>query len=89
MCHPYIKKFGATTFGESKTLYFQSKNDEHEWKLGKDNVDEVYQYVNLGVLTNCVGSFTSNLTENIEKAREKAGVISPKFDRHHVNPPSK
>ena len=57
---------GLSPFGESKTLHFQSMN-EREWKLGNDIVDEVYEYKNLEVLKNTVGSFSSDVTDNIEK----------------------
>ena len=59
------------TFGESKALHFQSMN-ERVRKLGNDIVDEVYEYKNLGVLRNYVGSFSSNVTDNIEKTGKKA-----------------
>ena len=32
---------------------------------------------NLGVLKNYAGSFTSNILDNIEKTRKKAGMIFP------------
>ena len=50
---------------------------EREWKLGNDIVDEVNEYKNLGVLKNYFGSFSSNVTDNIEKTRRKAGMIFP------------
>ena len=79
-------KCGIVTFGESKTLHFQSMK-ERVWKLGNNIVDEVYEYKNLGVLKNFVGSFSSNVTHNIEKTRKKAGMIfSSKFDRRKTNP---
>ena len=79
-------KCGVVTFGESKALHFQSMN-EREWKLGDDTVDEVNEYKNLGVLKNYIGSFSSNVTDNIEKTRKKAGMIfSSKFDRRKRNP---
>ena len=95
MCHQYSIKWryefnhtncGVVTFGESKALHFQSMN-EREWKLENDIVDEVNEYKNLGVLKNYIGSFSSNVTDNIEKTRKKAGMIfSSKFDRHKTNP---
>ena len=61
--------------------------NEREWKLGNNIVDEVYEYKNLGVLKNYVGSFSSNVTDNIEKTRKKAGMIfSSKFGRRKTNP---
>ena len=77
---------GVGTFGESKALHFQSMN-EREWKLGNNIVDEINEYKNLGVLKNYIGSFSSNVTDNIEKTRKKAGMIfSSKFDRRKTNP---
>ena len=89
MCHQYSimwryefnhTKCGVVTFGESKALHFQSMS-ERDWKLGNDIVNEVCEYKNLGVVKNYVGSFCSNVTDNIEKTRKKAGMIfSSKFD---------
>ena len=79
-------KRGVATLGESKLQHFQSMN-EWEWKLGEGTVGDVYDYKNLEVLKNYVGSFSSNMTDNIEKARKKAGIISSsKFDRRRSNP---
>ena len=83
MCHQYSiqwryqfnhTKCGVVTFGKPKALHVQSMN-EREWKLGNDNANEVCEYKNLGVLKNYVGSFCSNVTDNIEKTRKKAGMI--------------
>ena len=49
--------------------------NEREWKLGNDIVDEVNEYKNLGVLKNYIGSFSTNVTDNIEKTRKKTGMI--------------
>ena len=50
-------------------------------------VDELYEYKNLGVLKNNAGSFTSNVLDNIEKTRKKAGMIfSSDFDRRKTKP---
>ena len=67
MCHLYsiYIKCGVVTFGESKALEFQSMN-MRKWKLGNDTVDEVCKYKSLEVLKNYVGSFSSNVTDNIE-----------------------
>ena len=65
---------GVVTFGESKPLHsdaFQSR----KWVLGDDNVDELYDYKNLGILKNYVGSFSSNIDDNIKKTHKKAGMI--------------
>ena len=49
--------------------------DEREWNLGNDIVDEVYEYKNLGIQINYVGSLSSNVTDNIEKTRKMAKII--------------
>ena len=60
---------------------------EHEWILGEDTVDKRYEYKNLGDLKNYIGSFSSNVKDNIDKTRKKAGMIfSSNFDRRKVNP---
>ena len=49
--------------------------------------DEIYEYKNLGVLKNYVGSFSSNVEDNIDKTRKKAGLIfASNFDSRKVNP---
>ena len=60
---------------------------ERGWTLGDTKVDELYEYKNLGVLKNYAGSFTSNILDNIEKTRKKAGMIfSSDFDRRKTKP---
>ena len=50
-------------------------------------VDERYEYKNLGVVKNYAGSFCSNVEDNIDKTRKKAGMIfASGFDRRKVNP---
>ena len=36
-----------------------------------NKMEELYEYKNLGVLKNYVGSFSSNVIDNIEKAEKK------------------
>ena len=49
-------------------------------------VDELFEYENLGVVKNPVSSFASNIDDNIEKARKKAGMIfSSDFNRRKRN----
>ena len=58
-----------------------NSGDTFRWTL------ELYEYKNLGVLKNYIGSFSSNVTDNIEKTRKKAGMIfSSSFDRRKTNP---
>ena len=60
---------------------------EREWILGDGTVDELYEYKNLGVLKNYIGSFSSNVEDNIDKTRKKAGMIfSSNFDDRKINP---
>ena len=61
-----LAKSGVVTFDESKSIYSRSMT-EREWILGNDVVDELNEYKNLGVVENYVGSFSSNVDENIEK----------------------
>ena len=79
---------------ETKAVHYQSMKT-HEWILGRDTVDELYEYKNLGVLKNCIdsvlksyiGSFSSNVDDSIEKTCNKAGMIfSCHLDRRKVNP---
>ena len=60
---------------------------EREWALGDDTVEELCEYKNLGVLKNYCGSFASNISDNIDKTRKKAGMIfSSNVDRCKTNP---
>ena len=79
-------KSGIITFGESRPQHFESMKNR-EWLLGDTTVDELYEYQNLGVLKNYVGSFSSNVEDNIDKTRKKVGLIfASNFDRRKVNP---
>ena len=61
--------------------------NKREWTLGNDIVGEVYEYKNLEIIKNYVGSFSSTVTDIIEKTRKRAGnIFSSKFDRHKINP---
>ena len=56
------------------------------WLLKGTIVDELYDYKNLGVLKNYVGSFSSNDEDNIDRTRKKVGLIfASNFDRRKVN----
>ena len=80
-------KSGVVTFGETKPLHSKSMK-EREWMLGDATEIELHAYKNPGVLKNYVNSsFASNVEENIEKARRKAGMIFfSDFNRHKTNP---
>ena len=61
--------------------------NQREWALSDDTVEELYEYKNLGVLKNYYGSFASNISDNINKTRKKAGMIfSSNVDRRKTNP---
>ena len=95
MCYKYSTKWryefnptesGFVTYGETKPVHFEEMK-EREWILGDGTVDEPYEYKNLGVLKNYIGSFSSNVEDNIDKTRKKAGMVfSSNFDRRKVNP---
>ena len=73
-------------FGEAKSVHSQLLT-EREWLLSETAINELCKYKNLGVLKNYIGSFSSNIEENIEKTRKKAGMIfSSDFDRCKTNP---
>ena len=95
MCYKYSTKWryefnhtksGFVAYGETKPVHFEEMK-ECEWILGDGTVDELYEYKNLGVLKNYIGSFSSDVEDNIDKTRKKAGMIfSSDFDRCKVNP---
>ena len=79
-------KSGVVTFGKTKPIHSQLMR-ERKWMFGEFVVDELFEYKNLGVLKNYVSSFASNVDDNIEKTRKKAGMIfSSNFDRRKRNP---
>ena len=79
-------KSGIVTFSETKSQHFISMN-KRSWVLGSETVEELYEYKNLGVLKNYVGSFSSNVTNNIEKTQKKVGMLfSANFYLKKVNP---
>ena len=95
MCYEYSIKWqyefnhirsDVVTFGECKLAHYENMN-ECKWLLGNESVDELYEYKNLGVVKNYTDSFSSNVQDNIDKTRKKAGMIfSANFDRRKVNP---
>ena len=79
-------KSGIVTFGEAKRTHCQSIK-QRNWVLGNETVDKRYEYKNLGVVKNYAGSFSSNVEDNIDKTRKKAGMIfASGFDRQKVHP---
>ena len=95
ICHQYSVtwryefnhlKSGVVTFGEAKFVHSRLLT-EREWLLSETTVNELCEYKDLGVLKNYIGSFSSNVEDNIEKIRKKAGMIfSSDFDRRKTNP---
>ena len=78
-------KIGVVAFGKMREVHCTAMK-ECKWILDDDNVEELYEYKNLGALKNYIGSFSSNVEENIDKTRKKAGMLfSVNFDRHEVN----
>ena len=79
-------KSDVVTYGKTKPVHLE-ETKEREWILGDGTVDELYEYKNLGVLKNYIGSFSSNVEDNIDKTQKKAGMIfSSNFDCRKVNP---
>ena len=95
ICHQYSVtwryefnhlKSGVAAFGEAKSVHSRLLT-EREWLLCETTVNELCEYKNLGVIKNCIGSFSSDVEDNIKKARKKAGMIfSSDFDRRKTNP---
>ena len=77
-------KSGVVTFDQAKSVHSRLLT-EREWLLGETTINELCEYKNLGVLKNYIGSFSSNVEDNIEKTRKKPGMIfSSDFDRRKV-----
>ena len=95
MCYEYSIKWryefnhlksSIVTFGETKRVHSEAMKVRN-WTLDSESVSELYEYKNLGVVKNYIGSFSTNADENIEKTRKKAGMIfSSNFDRRKVSP---
>ena len=95
MCYKYSIKWryefnhlksGIVTFGETKRVHLEAMKVRN-WTLGSESVSELYEYKNLGVVKNYIGSFSTNADENIEKTCKKDGMIfSSNFDRRKVSP---
>ena len=63
-------KSGIVTFRETKQIHFQSFK-QRSWVLGNETVDERYENKNLGVMKNYIGSFSSDVEDNIDKTRKR------------------
>ena len=47
------------------------------WVLGGESVIELYEYKNLGVVKNYIGSFSINADDNIDKTQKKLVCYFP------------
>ena len=63
-------KSGVVAFGETRLVHCIAMK-ERKWILGNDDVNELYEYKNLGVVKSYIGSFSSNVEENIDKMGKK------------------
>ena len=83
----YHVKSGIVTFGESNRVHSGAMK-ERTWVLGGESVTELYEYKNLGVVKNYIGSFSTNADDNIDKIRQKKPIcyFSSNFDRRKVSP---
>ena len=70
-------KSGIVTFGETKRVHSEAIKVRN-WTLGSESVSELYEYRNLGVVKNYIGSFSTNADENM--------IFSSNFDRRKVSP---
>ena len=79
MCYEYSIKWcyefnhlkgGIVTFGETKRVHSEAMKVRN-WTLGSESVSELYEYKNLDVVKNYIGSFSTNADENIEKTCKK------------------
>ena len=57
---------------------------DRTWMLGDTSVDELYEYKNPGVIENYAGSFSTNIDDNTEKIRKKAGMLFPADLNHNI-----
>ena len=71
-------KSGVITFGETRLVHCIAMK-ERKWILCNYNVNELYEYKNLGVVKNYIGSFSSNVEENINKMCKSRNVIFSKL----------
>ena len=71
-------KSGIVTFRESKRVYSEAMK-ERIGVLGDESVTELYEYKNLGVVINYIGSFSTNADDNIIKTRKKPVCYFPRI----------
>ena len=63
-------KSDAVAFGETRLVHCIAIK-ERKWILGNDNVKELYEYKNLGVVENYIGCFSCNVEEKATKRIKK------------------
>ena len=79
-------KSGIVTFGESKCVHSEAMK-ERNCGLGGESVTDLYEYKNIRVVKNGIGSFSTSTNDNIDKTRGKNGMLfSSYFDPQEVNP---
>ena len=79
-------KSSIVTFGESKRVHSEAIK-ERTWVLGGESVAELYEYKNLGVVKDYIGSFSTNAYDNTDKTRKKSDMLfSSNFGRRKVKP---
>ena len=79
-------KSGVVVFGESRVQHYLEKQARH-WELDGNVVTELYEYKNLGVAKNYTSSSRLDISEAIEKTREKARMLlNGCTDRRKTNP---
>ena len=79
-------KSGIVTFGESKHMHSDAMK-ESTWVVSGESITELYEYKNLGVFKNYIGSFSTNADDNIDKTRKKADMLfSSNFGVKHASP---
>ena len=59
-------KSGVVAFGEMRQVHCIAMK-ERKWIFGNDHVEEFFEYENLLVVKNYIGSSSSNVEENIDK----------------------
>ena len=67
-------KSGIVTFGESKRVHSETMK-ERTRVLGGEFFVELYEYKNLGVVKNYIGSFSTNADDDIDKNSGKRRYI--------------
>ena len=87
MCYEYSIKWryefnhlkrGIVTFGETKRVHSEAMKVRN-WTLGSESVSELYEYKNLGVVKNYIGSFPPMLMRTLKKHAKSWHDILLKF----------